>query len=222
MSREAWLQQRMSYLTASDAAAIVGLSPYKSVEDLVAEKLGQGQPRNLTLKMWAGTMREEANLKMFSGRTGTVVRPNHDLVISAQHPFMAATPDGFMVGPTPASFQGPPEREACPEILALPDWCLDSGIPLEAKNVESKNRSLWKRPRNWEAVSPRSDDRLFGYWAQVQFQMLVCGKPAGVLFAAVDAAEMYVHPITRDVAFQQLLVDRGQELWDVIQANKDW
>ena len=59
-SREEWLQARKSYIGGSDAAAIVGLNPYKTNIELWLEKTGQIIPEDISGKPYVqyGTQAE--------------------------------------------------------------------------------------------------------------------------------------------------------------------
>lgn len=46
--RAAWLKARQSYIGGSDAAALVGMSPYKTNQDLYKEKTGQIDPKDIS------------------------------------------------------------------------------------------------------------------------------------------------------------------------------
>ena len=47
-SRDEWLERRRSYIGGSDAAAVVGLNPYKTNVELWQEKTGQLQPKDIS------------------------------------------------------------------------------------------------------------------------------------------------------------------------------
>ena len=49
-SRKEWLEARKSCVGGSDAAAIIGLSPYKSNVDLWEEKVGLRKPEDISDK----------------------------------------------------------------------------------------------------------------------------------------------------------------------------
>lgn len=66
-SREEWLQARKSYIGGSDAAAIVGLNPYKTNIELWLEKTGQANPEDISEKPYVkyGTQAEEHLRELF-------------------------------------------------------------------------------------------------------------------------------------------------------------
>lgn len=95
-SREEWLEQRKRFITASDVAALLGKSPYKSREELELEKSGvtEGFAGNehtdlaLALEPW---VIEQANK-----RFGWDIKGNSDLYVDEVYSRLAATPDGLL------------------------------------------------------------------------------------------------------------------------------
>ena len=201
-----WLLARRDHITASAAAAIVGKHPFKTREEVIDTKLFGSDfvPNGRT---WFGNAREVANIRIFSKLAGYEVetRLNHSLLVSKEYPWMACTLDGYVVRPA--------SREGVPEELLIELPKLSRGTVVEAKNVQSKSRSMWNKGK----MHPR----LFMYWAQVQHQLVVTegigGNRPGILFAAVDACEMYAHVVTPDVVFQTRLVDEGKKIMDEVE-----
>jgi putative phage-type endonuclease len=191
-----WLEARKSRLTASAAAAIVGKHPFKTRDDVLRTKIS-GSDFVPNANTWFGNAREESNIRIFGRLCGAEVetRVNRHLFVSKAHPFLAATLDGYVVRPTDIE-EGIPSE-------ALLGYIPERHAVVEAKNVRSKSRSYWNKDR----MSPK----LFMYWAQVQHQMLVTGAPSGVLFAAVDASEMYAHRVDRDEVFMARLIEEAEK-----------
>jgi predicted phage-related endonuclease len=98
-TREEWLEQRKKFITASDVAALLSESPYKTPEHLRMEKLGladdfagdESTDLALGLEPW---VLEQAN-KKFGWRT----RHNTELVLDKVCSRLAATPDATMETP---------------------------------------------------------------------------------------------------------------------------
>jgi putative phage-type endonuclease len=95
MSREKWLSVRNGGIGSSDAAAAVGLSPYKSPLELWLEKTGRKEPEDLSEKeavFWGSTL-EPILAAVYQQRTGNKVRRVNAVL---QHPtqfFMLANLD---------------------------------------------------------------------------------------------------------------------------------
>lgn len=95
LSREAWLKVRDGGIGASDAAAAIGLSPYKSPLALWLEKTGRKAPDDLSQSdavFWGSTL-EPILAKVYAERTGNKVRRVNAVLQHPQHPFMLANLD---------------------------------------------------------------------------------------------------------------------------------
>lgn len=93
ISRAAWLERRRKYLGGSDAAPALGLSPYKSPFDLYQDKLGLSQEPTKEV-MERGLILEPLVMRLYERAVGYEVQEGGHL-ISKEHDFMAATPDGI-------------------------------------------------------------------------------------------------------------------------------
>lgn len=93
--KEAWLEARKKYVTASEISSVLGNNPYKTVQELYLDKIGLEVPipdnkhlqrgryyEPLIIEKWA---REEAGNAKY--RTGL------GLLASLQYPWLACTPD---------------------------------------------------------------------------------------------------------------------------------
>lgn len=97
--RGAWLAARRELVTASDVAALLGESPYKTREQLRMEKAGLAEE-------WAGDEQTELALAlepyvmaMARERWGWKICPVGRLFNDASEPRLGATPDGSMDTP---------------------------------------------------------------------------------------------------------------------------
>ena len=108
LGRDAWLEVRKGGIGSSDAAAAVGLSPYKSQLELWMEKTGRSpgfQPSGQDDPTYWGTLLEPYVASEYAKRTGRKVRKVNAVL---QHPtfsFMLANIDREVVG--------------CPEVQIL-------------------------------------------------------------------------------------------------------
>lgn len=98
-NRESWLESRSQSIGGSDAAAIVGMSPWKSAYTLWLEKTGQSQPKDISDSEYVhfGTILEQVVADEFCRREGKKVR-KCGLYRSNKHPFMTASFDRLLVG----------------------------------------------------------------------------------------------------------------------------
>lgn len=82
----------------SEAAAIAGLNPYSSAFTVYWDKVGKGEPMEVSEGMRQGTDLEEYVAKRFCEATGKRVRKCEYMLQSAEYPFMIADVDRFVVG----------------------------------------------------------------------------------------------------------------------------
>lgn len=119
MITEAQRIERINYLGASDAAAAVGLSRWKTMLELWAEKTGQVEPEDLSkdLRIRMGNKLEEVIAELFEEETGKKVRRANETIFHPKYPFLAANLDRVVVG---------------------------EGVPLEIKAVGARAAHEWE------------------------------------------------------------------------------
>jgi putative phage-type endonuclease len=93
--REGWLEERRKGLGGSDAAAALGLSPWKSPLALYLEKIGEAKPYADTEPLIWGRALEPAIRREYERRTGIHVTKPAGAVLHAKHQFMRANLDGL-------------------------------------------------------------------------------------------------------------------------------
>ncbi len=91
-----WYDSRKNFIGASEAATVMGISPWKTEYKLWQEKTGLVQPSTYqSPAMKEGSAREKEALDFYNGLTG---RSCEDTVfISEDHRFMRASLDGYCV-----------------------------------------------------------------------------------------------------------------------------
>lgn len=200
--RDHWLELRRGLITASDAAAITGDSPWESFDDVVRKKV-TGQATEVTQAMWFGTMREANNLTIFEAITRLECVLDGSLCVSDTYPYLGCTLDAYVNGLVGEDYWDLCESPV--QLRDLPYELFHDGTPIELKNVQSKNRSLW----NKDSV-PRY------YWCQKQAQLMVTEEPVGLLVAFVDACEVYAHVIHADPVYHAKLAQEAKRAVDAI------
>lgn len=98
MSREKWLEERRKGIGGSDAAAVAGLSRYRTPIQVYMEKLGMIDPQEESEAMYWGKKLEDIVAEEFSIRTGLKVRRRNAILRHPDHSFMLANVDRFIVG----------------------------------------------------------------------------------------------------------------------------
>jgi putative phage-type endonuclease len=107
-SREEWLGWRRQGIGGSDAAAIVGLSPYSGPMRVWLEKRGLIEGADESEAMLWGSLLEGSIADEFERRTGLRVVARQALRMHPEHPWMRCTLDGLVA-----------EHEHDPADLAL-------------------------------------------------------------------------------------------------------
>jgi len=99
MTHEEWLKERTHGIGGSDAAAILGLSKWKTSFELWLEKTGQIIPEETQSEAaYWGTMLEDMVAKEFELRTGKKVRRRNAMFRHPDEPFIIANIDRMVVG----------------------------------------------------------------------------------------------------------------------------
>lgn len=104
LDRDQWLQVRKGGIGSSDAAAAVGLNPYKSQLQLWMEKTGRDgnlpvvDPNDDQSPMYWGTLLEPIVAAHYTRRTGHRVRRVNAVLQHPRHPWMLANIDREVVG----------------------------------------------------------------------------------------------------------------------------
>lgn len=98
MSREEWLQARRNGIGGSDAAAIMGASPWSTPLTVYADKTGIGPEKEETEAMRQGTDFEAIVAKRFAEETGKKVRRCNKILQHPAFPWMLANIDRDVVG----------------------------------------------------------------------------------------------------------------------------
>ncbi len=104
LNRDEWLDVRKGGIGSSDAAAAVGLHPYKAPLTLWLEKTGRDaglpkiDPNDETSPMYWGTLLEPIVAAHYTRRTGLRVRRINAVLQHPQEPWMLANVDREVIG----------------------------------------------------------------------------------------------------------------------------
>ena len=134
ISREEWLDVRKQGIGSSDAAAAVGLNPYKSQLALWMEKTGRDadlpkpDPDDTTAPVYWGTLLEPIVATSYTKHTGHKVRKVNAVLQHPEKPWMLANIDREVIGAsdvqileckTAGEFGAKLWREGVPEYVQL-------------------------------------------------------------------------------------------------------
>ena len=106
LSREDWLEVRKNGIGSSDAAAAVGLNPYKSQLELWMEKTGRDaglpkpDPNDDTSPMYWGTLLEVFVAAHYTKKSGNRIRKVNAVLQHPEHAWMLANLDREVTGAT--------------------------------------------------------------------------------------------------------------------------
>lgn len=191
--REDWLERRKAGIGASDAAAVFGLSPYKSPLALYFEKRGEVDvPVAEREALYWGRILQSPIAQRYRHETGRQVEEPDPFAI-VQHPthkFMLATLDARATTtptakPSPAGGWGP---------------------------VEIKNAGFFKR-EDWRDEPP------LAFQIQAQHQMFVTGAQWASIAALVGGIEFFWADLPRHNGFIDVLVNKVGEFWSRVQTG---
>jgi len=98
MTREEWLEHRRCGIGGSDAAAILGISRWKSPMALYLDKTGQIEKQPAGERAYWGTILEDVVANEFTKRTGKKVFRRNFIFQDSEYPFLIANIDREVVG----------------------------------------------------------------------------------------------------------------------------
>lgn len=99
LSEEQWLDYRRKGIGGSDAAAVLGISPFRTGRDLYYDKLNIVSPEEAASNWVAkkmGHLLEELVAEIFQAKTGFRFYPIRKMFQHPEHPFMLADVDFFL------------------------------------------------------------------------------------------------------------------------------
>ena len=190
LPREDWLAVRKQGIGSSDAAAAVGLNPYKSQLELWLEKTGRDtslpklDPQDEDSPAYWGNILEPIVATHYTKRSGHRVRRVNAVL---QHPdpklaWMLANIDREVIG--------------APEVQIL-----------ECKTAGINGARLWK-----EGVPEYVQ-------LQVMHQLAVTGKQAADVAVLLGGQHLEVHRIERDESMIARLIDLERLFWDYVVSD---
>ena len=98
MSREQWLEERKKGIGGSDGAAILGLNPYKSADQVYGEKMDEIPPLEDNEILEAGRRMEPVIAEWYADREGKRIANVNRILVHPEYPFIRANVDRRIVG----------------------------------------------------------------------------------------------------------------------------
>ncbi len=191
LDRDQWLQVRKGGIGSSDAAAAVGLNPYRSQLELWMEKTGRaplappgdGGADDQSPMYW-GSLLEPIVAAHYTRRTGNRVRRINAVLQHPEHPWMLANIDR--------------------EVLGAPDVQL-----LECKTAGIQGAWLWR-----DGVPEYVQ-------LQVQHQLAVTGKHAADVAVLLGGQELQIYRLERDEELIGQLIALEREFWGYVERDQE-
>lgn len=98
IGRALWLEDRRKGIGGTDAAAILGLSPYATALDVWLQKRDEAAPKPQSEAMWWGSALEDIVARRYMEKTGRKVWNPEGLFAHREHPELVGTPDRLVIG----------------------------------------------------------------------------------------------------------------------------
>lgn len=184
MSRDEWLDVRKRGIGGSDAAAAVGISPYKSPLELWMEKTGRDgdmpkpDPHDEDSPVFWGNILEPIVAELYAKRTGNKVRRVRSIL---QHP---DNDKAFM--------------------LANLDYAVSGS--LEVQILECKTAGEWGS-KHWRDGVPDYIQ------CQVQHQLAVTGKQVADVAVLLCGQKLEIFRVERDEEVIERLIELERHFW---------
>lgn len=190
-ARQDWLERRRAGIGASDAASVIGLSPYRSNVQLWREKTGREASKDISGLPYVqyGIQAEEhlRNLFALDYPQYSVKYTPYEIIKNSEHPFILATLDG--------------------ELL---DGKRHGVLEIKTSTILS--------PAQWQQWKGRIPDH---YYAQVCHQLLATGYEFSVLKAQLkygDGASVRHYFFEREAMVDDLayLLNAELDFWKYV------
>jgi putative phage-type endonuclease len=98
MISEKQRKERQNYIGGSDAAAIIGLSKWKTPYEVWLEKIGQGVEKEETLPMKVGTLMESVVADLWASQYNKKIKKSNKTIFSRDYSFIGGNLDRLIVG----------------------------------------------------------------------------------------------------------------------------
>jgi putative phage-type endonuclease len=191
MPHDEWLRYRSQSIGASDAAAALGLSRYKTPYDLYLEKTGEAEPDDLTDNeaVELGLLAEPMIATLYERRTGRNVQPVRAILQHPEHDYLTCNLDGRVIG--------------------------------DERLVEKKTAGFTSRGFiDAEWGEDGTDQIPTHHFVQAQAQLAVTGFAVNDVAALLAGIGFRIYTIPRDDAFIQLMIEALAEFWSYVQRRE--
>jgi putative phage-type endonuclease len=191
LPHDEWLRYRTQSIGASDAAAALGLSRFKTPYDLYLEKTGEVEPDDLTDNeaVEIGLLAEPIIATLYERRTGRKVQQVRAILQHPEHDYVTCNLDGRVQG--------------------------------EDRILEKKTAGFTSHGfLDPEWGEDGTDQIPTHHFVQAQAQLAVTGFAANDVAALLAGIGFRIYTIPRDDAFISLMIDALAEFWGYVQRRE--
>lgn len=198
----AWLAARRKGITASDAAAVLGASPWKSPFQLYLEKRGEIEEPDLSEnpRVKAGRLLEPVIAAWFSDEEGYALENpgRHTLQRHPSIPWALCTLDRSIVGKVVDPDDGKPG--------VVPFEPAERGV-LECKTTDARNADDW------------AEDPPLIAQVQTQWQLAVTDRRWGYIAGLIGGNVFRSYRVERDDGFVERMFAAAEKFWARVQKG---
>jgi putative phage-type endonuclease len=200
-SHSDWLEARRNYIGGSDAAAVLGMNPYKSNVQLWQEKTGQLTPEDISDKPYVqyGTQAEMHLRGLFrlDFPEYEVHYVENNLWLNDKYPFAHASLDGWLT-----------EKETGRKGI----------LEIKTTNIlQSQQKEKWN-----DRIPDNYYIQTLWYMAVTEFEFVILKANLKTVFNGVPYIQTKHYRIERaDVESDiEYLMQKGSEFWEYVKAVK--
>ena len=191
LPRDEWLRYRTQSIGASDAAAALGLSRYKTPYDLYREKTGEADPDDLdgNEAVEIGLLAEPMIATLYERRTGHRVQHVRAILQHPEHHYLTCNLDGRVFG--------------------------------EERLVEKKTAGFTSRGFiDAEWGEDGTDQIPTHHFVQAQAQLAVTGFAVNDVAALLAGIGFRIYTVRRNDEFIALMIERLAEFWSYVERRE--
>lgn len=186
-NREQFLADRRTGIGGSDAAALIGLSPFKTEHDVYMEKVGLSPPSEPSMRMEAGLRLEPVLAEWYANEKGVHVK-QHPMERHEKYPFMIAHVDRLV-------YDDIVKHDRLPLIAGL----------LEIKTADVRFAWLWGEPG--------TDSVPDVYNLQCQHYLSVTGLKWADIAVLIGGNDFRIYRVPRNDELIKNLIRIEKDFW---------
>lgn len=205
-THQEWRERRKTTVGGTDAATILGVNPYQTVEELFAEKMDELKPqppRPLDPLMRFGQMAEPFLAQQTTQATGLELNPQPGMFINRSRRWQSGNPDA--ITDTGAIVEFKTFMDGTPEAA---DWML--GHPTDHALIQTSHY-LSVTGYEKSIITAGLTDPTTG-WERT--------KSATWDPAAIVRQTVTIGPIGRDLELEQIIIDAEQRFLDCLERGR--